>query len=366
MTKQTFNSIQALRGIAALLICCVHCITSKIGSNENTHSVISELGRIFISIGNWGVDLFFIISGFIITLLIFKTNECSFKNAFCFLIKRFFRIYPLFWITISVAAFITFLIGYRGIEFQKLYDFKVILLLAHIYPFLGVAWTLSFEVFFYLGVFLFLCFFNKKYFIQFLLCWGGILFIFIILHHNNIFTFNYYTMTDPRVLEFFIGGLLLPILIRRKNVFYDKYISITFGAIVILIGASNAYVNVPKHAYLGYWEIVYLNGFGSALLLYGFVGLEYHNKIYIPTSLKKLGDISYSIYLWHFPIIGLSLLINLKLNFYQHLPIIYHSIIEIITTILISILSYYMIERPSIHYSQRLSFKILSKNKVGN
>ncbi|MDI2090129.1 acyltransferase family protein [Commensalibacter oyaizuii] len=354
MKKQTLNTIQALRGIAALFVCSIHCITTKMRTDGNLHSFTTELSRIVISIGSCGVDIFFVISGYIITLLVLKTNERSFKNAFFFLIKRFFRIYPLFWITLSINICVALVIGYQADKLQKKININVILLLTRNIPFQEVAWTLAFEIYFYLGVFLFLCVFNKKHFLYFLLCWGIFLFCFLYLHFIGIRTIEYFILKDPKVLEFFLGGLLF-FLSKKRIAIYDKYLGVLLGLTLFTIGSVLSYKNFAQHFYLDYWQSLYLNGFGAALLLYGFIGLEYRKKIYVPMFFIKLGNISYSIYLWHFPVMGMSGYIALKLHSYQQLSGLLHSLIEIVSTIFISIISYRVIELPCIRFSQRIT-----------
>lgn len=77
------NSIQYLRAIAALYVVLLHT-SDKL-----------ELQNSFTNIGVSGVDLFFIISGFIITYIEVNNNTSDWKE---FILKRFIRIIPLYWI----------------------------------------------------------------------------------------------------------------------------------------------------------------------------------------------------------------------------------------------------------------------------
>jgi peptidoglycan/LPS O-acetylase OafA/YrhL len=146
----TIKSIQILRAIAALGVVYTHCATG--GFNiKNT--------------GAWGVDIFFIISGFIIAYIVSKDT----KN---FMIKRIFRVVPLYFIAtflvIIVAVIFPDLVHSTRISSERIIkslffipykdEFKESV------PILGQGWTLRFEMFFYLTMAI--CIFlvkNKKY-----------------------------------------------------------------------------------------------------------------------------------------------------------------------------------------------------------
>src|SRR5690625_5435152 len=91
-------SVHYLRGLAALLVVCFHY---RYYLNESFPVV--DIGDILFSNGAYGVDLFFIISGFIIC---YSTERIEKFPALSFAMKRFFRIYPLLFV--SLILFILF------------------------------------------------------------------------------------------------------------------------------------------------------------------------------------------------------------------------------------------------------------------
>lgn len=116
----------------------------------------------FLENGRGGVDIFFIISGFIIYFITQNDKELDPKT---FLIKRAFRILPLYWFIFFASAFLFF--------FN--YDFKFIargfFLLHRNYQapspefdisIIGVAWTLTYEFYFY-AIFLLCSLLSRKY-----------------------------------------------------------------------------------------------------------------------------------------------------------------------------------------------------------
>ena len=137
------ESIQLLRFISAFLIITIH------------------LGYNF---GHIGVDIFFIISGFIITYV-------SQINSSQFFIKRFIRVIPIYWLVIFI-----FFISLN--LFPNLFDLSkpnIIYLLKSIffipfnnlntghYPIVIYGWTLNYEIYFYL-IFSISLLFSKKFF----------------------------------------------------------------------------------------------------------------------------------------------------------------------------------------------------------
>lgn len=93
------NSIQYLRGIASLFVVLFHM--KWMINNIYTQNDLGDL--LFIS-GNFGVDLFFVISGFVICL---STEKLESHTAIRFIIRRFFRIYPLLIISVLIVYFLS-------------------------------------------------------------------------------------------------------------------------------------------------------------------------------------------------------------------------------------------------------------------
>jgi len=90
-----FESIQAMRALAAIMVLVLHS-TIMFGAEERA-SLLVIPG--FSDIGYYGVQLFFVISGFIIAHVVSKPG---FK-VMPFFVRRALRIYPLWWIVMSVG-----------------------------------------------------------------------------------------------------------------------------------------------------------------------------------------------------------------------------------------------------------------------
>ncbi len=95
MNNHKIQSIHYLRGIAAFLVVCFHArqmLNGVLG--------VKDLGNFLFLNGQAGVDLFFIISGFIIA---YSTHEEERSSPRAFIIRRLFRVYPVFVISLLLC-----------------------------------------------------------------------------------------------------------------------------------------------------------------------------------------------------------------------------------------------------------------------
>lgn len=138
-SKIEIQSIAFLRGVACLFVACYH-LKSSIPNDSVLYN--------FFKFGAFGVDLFFMISGFVIVIATMRDNRVD-----SFLIKRIFRIYPpliaavLFQIyfndkPISMGDFFAAIVPLHNDYTMKAPDFG--------FSFLVVAWSITFELAFYL------------------------------------------------------------------------------------------------------------------------------------------------------------------------------------------------------------------------
>jgi exopolysaccharide production protein ExoZ len=147
--------MEGLRGLAVLLVFFVH-FHALFGGYAITHPVFESLSRLGGSIGNTGVDLFFVLSGSLIYGGLFRRKVSYFK----FIRRRLERIYPAF-----LAVFLLYLLLsaffrdenkiHGPLLYASLYVIANALLLPGIFaitPIITVAWSLSYEFFFYLVI----------------------------------------------------------------------------------------------------------------------------------------------------------------------------------------------------------------------
>src|SRR5271165_5026968 len=93
----SLNGIQVLRAIAALLVVQCHTLQASGGAIAPPKSPYW-----FTTFGAAGVDIFFVISGFIMFYISFPTGQPPVSPA-SFLLKRITRIYPFYWFSMALA-----------------------------------------------------------------------------------------------------------------------------------------------------------------------------------------------------------------------------------------------------------------------
>src|SRR5260370_31060953 len=151
--QQRLIPMEGLRGIAVLLVFSVH-FHALFGSYASIHPIFERLSGFLGNIGNTGVDLFFVLSGSLIYGILLRRRVSYFK----FIRRRLERIYPAF-----LAVFLLYLLLSAIFRDESkihapflsacLYVLANALLLPGIFaitPIITVAWSLSYEFFFYL------------------------------------------------------------------------------------------------------------------------------------------------------------------------------------------------------------------------
>lgn len=144
--------IDALRGIAALSVVLFH-YTTRFGQLFGS----DPAPTISFPYGHYGVNLFFIISGFVIFMTLEKTSK-----PMDFVVSRFSRLFPAYWLAIVVTFAVTHLLGLPGklvglgAAFGNLIMIHNLFGIPHVD---GVYWTLEVELLFYCGM---LCLFRLR------------------------------------------------------------------------------------------------------------------------------------------------------------------------------------------------------------
>lgn len=282
------NSIQSLRAVAATMVFLCHLIAM-----EEAHSGRSQKLTDFWVNGAHGVDLFFVISGFVI-VWVASDVQLGWRGAVDFLGARIARIYPVWWL-FAGATSVMLWIAYgtpwqpeRMIEHNMVGPTHVIesfLLLpqAH-HPVLGVGWTLVHEIYFYAVFALLILILPAPRRLLGVLVWGALVVLGARLGFTAEFADSFSKLVFyPMTLQF-IAGAVVASLIKSKVRRFAR-ISIAIG----VIGWVAAYlelhsdtasallsmfrVDAMPNAALA-WRRTVLFGVSSAFLVYGLVAWE--------------------------------------------------------------------------------------------
>ncbi|QDX16392.1 hypothetical protein C6W84_17024 (plasmid) [Acinetobacter baumannii] len=321
------SSIQFLRGIAALLVVLLH-ISSK--NKQYDAGVIDWL-----HIGNSGVDLFFIISGFIMCYTTYNKNI----NFSKFIILRFERILPLYWIfTLIALAIYTILPQHVNVTAQFTDVFSSFFLLPTNGEYLVLTgWTLRYEFYFYF-IFSLLLFFNSKKYWQLVIAILSIPTIGLFVDKNTVWSSFLF---DSLLIEFAFG--IIAFYIVKSNILNKKlgYLLLTVGIISLIIGELN-YTDDSKR--------FILYGIPMLFIFLGAVGLEsvFKNKSgYFIKFIEMLGNSSYSLYITHIFVLKPVAIVCHKLGINN--SFIFLSIL-LVASIIFGLMTYYFLEKPIANY----------------
>src|SRR5690625_4951622 len=312
-------SVHYLRGLAALVVVCFHY---RYYLNESFPVV--DIGDILFSNGAFGVDLFFIISGFIIC---YSTRRTERFQTLGFVLKRGFRIYPLLFF--SLFLFILFFdtqdhnLLSSFIPLHADYEARGPTYGFHLH---SPVWTLTYELAFYL-LFAFALLFTQRH--RQLLAIGGIVIAFLslqLLMHERISLDTEQKISaalpdwstpvaaifsSPMVLEFALGIILyaiyrhLPALQARPRQWLS-YCSLGVAALSALA------LYLPLFEGHGPLNC----GLPSFTLLLSLLIYEQQKGLPEIKSLKFLGNISFSLYLMHMIVIKLMRKYEIAQNMY--------------------------------------------------
>lgn len=339
--NKNLQLIQLLRGIASLLVVLLHC------SRNSLETLHRDFCANFFLFGGAGVDIFFVLSGFIITYTSFKFIGKANYSGF-FIRRRIVRIYPTYWIIISLFLLLQVLLPsfYRThFSFDLNNILSTYLLLPGHEMVNGVSWTLSYEIFFYL---LFsLCFFipQKKWSFYTATLYAVIIILLPVLGYDFENNNKWLSLvTYPMNVEFFMGiiaAVLIPKISSQTAVPF-----IIGGCIIFLMNA--VFSNLNFHLLPNTFNRVIFFGIPSFFIITGLVKYELINKIRVHNIFLLLGEASYSLYLIHLPLVVASFKILSKFNMRNNIFI--HCIIILIVCIICyaSILFYKFVERPII------------------
>jgi len=286
----TIKSIQYLRGIAAIAVVFRH-----LSERSEKFNIIAE-GFNGDDIGLWGVDLFFVISGFIM-VYITKKNQANHKYVINFWLRRFLRISPLYYIMTMLIVIISIYIpGSLDVTPNVERTVKSILYIPNYknHPVLGVGWTLNYEMYFYLifGLALFLPY---RYQTSAMAAWffSSVSFGYF-YQGDNPFILQ---ITNPLLMEFMFGVFVGTLFLQGKILPITHAIIIMFTSIFVIVFADALDVNK------GFRALIY--GIPSAGLVLALISLEAKQLLKFDAKLPLIaGDSSYSLYLVHLFVIG--------------------------------------------------------------
>lgn len=342
--------IDSIRGIASLLVVFQHLHLINFLKEKFENIGILYLLLDSLDLGKIGVLLFFFVSGFVIPFSFLKYK----KNAILsFCVSRFFRLYPIYWLSILLAVF---LVNVEASNIEVIFNFTMFQKFLGIRDLLGVYWTLQIELIFY-----FLCIY---------IFWKGL------LDQKNLFIFAYMNIGLALILAIlrfllhmklpvalplslaamFLGTLMRIHLLKEANISRNKLILLFIIFMISMIPISFLAYNF-NFGFDEKWYRYLVTYLVSPLL---FIALTTNFKI-TNRFFLHLGQISYSIYLLHPIVISFPFLDSIK-----QISVWYQYIGVLVITIILSYITFYLLEQPSIQIGKKLINKLNRNNHFLN
>ncbi|HVS95275.1 MAG TPA: acyltransferase [Puia sp.] len=316
--------VTILRGLAATSVFLFHlvCVTHGYIPGDTVHA--------FFSYGRFGVQFFFVISGFVIPYSMMRANYRT-PDFFRFLLKRVVRIEPPYMLILVLTVAFLWLRSrtVAGDPFPVTWQ-QVALHVGYLIPFSGydwlsiVFWTLAIEFQFYL-----------------------------------FFSLAFRAFTGPGVWRWLISALLIAIhWIHPLDTQFLYWSPIFLMGIYLALGKMKKIASSEMFAALGILAVVGFLKFGPVVDLFALTSVAaiYFEPVIRSRVLDFLGNISYSLYLSH-TLIAFAV-INIGIRYtrspYQR---VFFVALAVTATLLFSWLLYLFVERPAKKWASAIKYK---------
>jgi exopolysaccharide production protein ExoZ len=328
--NSSLNSIQYLRCFAIFSVFFLHLNTK-------------------VTIGHFGVDIFFVISGYVMALLASKNTDPS-----KFIKDRIFRIVPLYWATTLVVFILAVYFGDKmlktsanieslllSLAFIPFYKFET-----EITPLYAIGWTLMFEMLFYVAMFIALLY--KKHIDKSV---NPLVFSFILVASLTFFA----SLTNKHnpYLQFmgsqnsyvFLYGIIIYWLNTAKfiqNISRPNWYYLTALALAVLYCMAGEVYLMPYRALSV--------GIPAFLIVFIATRIEYDSNIAMPLKIKSallyIAEISYAFYLTHILVI-----MGMKRVLAQKMPALapdtlFGAMLALVIALVVAVITHHIFDKP--------------------
>lgn len=303
--RPRIQALDGLRFLAALGVLWIHVWTKY----HNPHWQVGHFNLTdILAIGGNGVDLFFVISGFCMYYFYGAKKSFHYKDYYNFILKRWVRLSPSFYVATILYVLKAKLIGQMGVHPLPAFLHSVFYLnyIGGQYNIASHFWTLTVEWQFYFLIAFMLIYQYKMGFRKTLLFIFGTLF-FVTLTSVFIFKGSLDLLTGTifyRGVEFGCGVIVARIILKGINV--NKYRWFWLVSAIVVTYVGRIMVSKPVLSLsTDYYNLFRLAGF--TIMGFGFAGVVYlavtssgRLSIILGNPLcRTMGRISYSFYLLH-------------------------------------------------------------------
>lgn len=288
-SKVRLNGVEAARGIAATSVVLYH-VGRHLAKVRG-----GPLSAGLFQFGHAGVDLFFVISGFII-LYVHYPDIGRPDMLGRYARRRFTRVMPTYWVALVLTILLAYA-GHRAVPSMDDLFWSVTLLPSHRQPLLGIAWTLRYEIFFYAMIAVLL--WNRRAGLMLMAVWGAVIAAGLCgLGNFRVLPGPFHSAYDVE----FLLGMAVAWTLHRRAVAAPRRVLLA-GVVLFAIAASAEDLGV-LNGYAAWARLAY--GVPSALVVLGLAEAARRGALSVPGWLQRLGSASYSIYLFQFLFIGVA------------------------------------------------------------
>ena len=368
MTQKTtvfFPNLDGLRFVAFFLVFLAHCFftSDPVLSSETVYQAV-----IFVSSkGIFGVNFFFVLSGFLITyLLLVEKRENGKVNVIYFYFRRFLRIWPLYYAVVVFGFLVLpFAYSYFGEDFGGSGNLFLYLFFLSNFDkttetaILGILWSIAVEEQFYLVWPLIFLFVRTRhhYLIFYGIIIGSLVFRLVYIDDSYaIFKHTFSCISDMAVGGLgaywaFNGMLIDRIRVMPKRLIFGIYV---FGTALIILRP--------------YWNQLFYGIYALERLIYSiyflFVVLEQNyaeNSFYKMENFRlisKLGIYTYGLYMVHFISIYFFNFVFDRIGWNSSLYqlMIVEPVFSLCGAIALALISFYLLENPFLKLKRRFSY----------
>ncbi len=300
------KTLDVLRGIAVILVLGNHIPMPP----QEIAAAAQFMLNLWKKVGWIGVDLFFVLSGFLVAGLLFREWDRYKKvHVLRFVVRRGFKIYPAFFIYLAILIALKTAYTGKMVELPKIIA-EVCFIQNYVPGIWTHTWSLAIEEHFYILLAFVFAFVYRVgrglQFRQILSVYVGVLLVVLTLRFTNALRHPYSFLSHSTPTHLRIDSLLFGVLLSYYYHFEKSSVLKLRGWKIAAIGASIALV-----ALIGCLPVsnLFVHTAGYTLLSFGFGGiLLFALDCQFPTwrwlalvmnALSFVGFYSYSIYLWH-------------------------------------------------------------------
>ncbi len=321
-------SLQYLRAIAVILVLLIH---------TSDKSIQYGIGLLDFRDGRFGVDIFFVISGFVMYYVSLK-KKAGVSSIYSFLKHRLIRILPLYWVLTSIALIIFLIMGENAYHGGEINIAKSYFLFPTNFPkekfLIPIGWTLSYEFYFYFifAITLFLSKYRATLAI-FILTFMVFMGMYIDINKKYVLL-NF--LTNSLLLEFMYGILI----VKAYQLLTFKKVQFSILFMTLFIISYTLYYLKIKTGYRG----IDL-GIPAMFLVLSIVMLEDKIRNNVSKLMLTIGESSFSIYLIHPFILSASGLVYKKIGINTILSEQIFIVLMIISSLIAGYITYNLLEK---------------------